>query len=546
MPTRSLPAPERSNSGHSMLAEPSGLSYRRRMGVLAICCMSLLIVGVDTTAVNIALPSIQRGLHAGLDQLQWVVDAYTVTLASLLMLSGSTADRLGRRQTFQLGLAIFAMASVGCALAPTSTWLIIMRAAQGIGASMLNPVAMAIIRAVFTSDSERARALGVWAAVFGVAMAIGPLVGGLLLGAGWGWRAIFWINVPLAASALALTARFVPAYRAEPRRAQRRRLDPLGQVLVIVTLAAATFGIIDGPRFGWGSLPILGCFLLSAAGVAGLVIYEPRRREPLLDPRLFRSGPFSAAALICCLGFAAFGGFLWLTTLYLQNARGFSSLQAGLLTTPMAAMTVLFGPVSGRLVARHGRRSPLLISGVCMATAALMLTGLTATTPLGWLIASYTVFGVGFAMISAPTNNAALTAMPATRAGTAAAITSTSRQMGQVLGVAIAGSVLASDLAHPRLGAGFGAEFAAATSHVWWTITGYSVLIIPLGLTTDSWTGRASAKTAARGRHARRPRLEHHPHVQISTTTSNDSSRRPVTQRRGRHRAHPVPRWPDR
>ena len=218
------------------------LSRRRRLLVLAICCMSLVIVALDNTIVNVALPSIQRDLHASVSGLQWTVDAYTLVLASFLMLAGSTADRLGRRRTFQTGLAAFTLGSLLCSLAPSLGWLVAFRMLQAIGGSMLNPVAMSIIVNTFTDRAERARAIGLWGGTFGVSLALGPVIGGALI-ASVGWRGIFWVNIPVGVAAVALTALFVP----ESRAPHPRRLDPAGQLLVIVTLASLIYAIIEGP-----------------------------------------------------------------------------------------------------------------------------------------------------------------------------------------------------------------------------------------------------------------------------------------------------------
>src|SRR5689334_24033712 len=234
--------------------------------------MSLFIVGLDTTIVNIALPSLRADLHASVAGLQWVIDAYTLVLASLLVLSGSTADRIGRRRIFQTGLALSTAGSLLCSVAPGLGWLIAFRAMQAVGGSMLNPVAMSIITNTFTEPRERARAIGVWGAVVGFSMALGPLVGGVLVDS-LGWRSIFWINVPVGIAAFLLAARFVP----ESRAPHPRRIDPIGQVLVLLTLASVTFGIIEGPARGWGSAVIIGCFALGALALTALLIWEPRR-----------------------------------------------------------------------------------------------------------------------------------------------------------------------------------------------------------------------------------------------------------------------------
>ena len=250
-----------------------------RWRVLAVCCLSLFIVGLDVTAVNVALPSIGRELHAGISGLQWTVDAYTLVLASLLMLAGSTADRLGRKRVFVAGLVVFSLASLLCSLAPNVELLVAFRVLQAVGGSMLNPVAMSIIANTFTDPRERAQAVGIWGAVFGISMALGPIVGGTVVDA-FGWRPIFWINLPVGLAAIVLTLRLVP----ESRAPRARRFDPVGQVLVIVLLAALTYGIIEAPALGWSSPAIVAAFAASAAALAGLLVYEPRREEPLDRP----------------------------------------------------------------------------------------------------------------------------------------------------------------------------------------------------------------------------------------------------------------------
>jgi EmrB/QacA subfamily drug resistance transporter len=281
--------------------------------VLGICCLSLFIVGLDATIVNLALPAIRSDLNADVSKLQWTIDAYTLVLASLLMVSGSTADRVGRRRTFQLGLVLFGVGSLLCGFATSADMLIAFRMLQAVGGSMLNPVAMSIITNTFTDPRERAQAIGVWGGVVGLSMSVGPVVGGALVDSA-GWQYIFWINVPVALAALVLTALFVP----ESRAAVPRRIDPVGQVLVVLLLGGLTYGIIEGQRAGWGSPLIIGCFVLTVVALIGLVLYERRREEPLLEPRFFRSAPFSGATLIAVAGFAALSGFLFLNSLYLQ------------------------------------------------------------------------------------------------------------------------------------------------------------------------------------------------------------------------------------
>lgn len=463
------------------------LSQRRRLLVLAICCLSLLMVGMDVTIINVALPSIRRDLNVSLSGLQWTIDAYLLVLASLLMAAGSTADRLGRRRIFLTGLILFTIGSLLCSLAPGLGWLIAFRMVQAVGASMLNPVAMSIITNVFTQPRERAWAIGVWGGVVGVSLGLGPIVGGVLTET-VGWRSIFWINIPIGLAAIGLTARFVP----ESRAPRRRRVDAFGQLLVIVSLASLTYAIIEAPQVGWTSSATVGLLAVSLAAIAMLLIYEPRRTDPLLDLRFFRSVPFSGATVIAIMAFGAFSGFLFLNTLYLQEVRGLSALQAGLCTLPLAVMTLIFAPLSGHLVGSIGPRVPLLAAGTAMCAGALMLVRLDRGTALAWVLASYLVFGIGFGLVNAPITNTALSGMPRSQAGVAAAIASTSRQIGAALGVAVVGSVLSLGLAGPlRTG------FSAASQAAWWIIAVCGLAVLSVGaLTTGRWAVSTTERTA--------------------------------------------------
>ncbi len=458
------------------------------MLVLAICCSSLFIVSLDATIVNLALPSIQRDLTASVSTLQWTIDAYALTIACLLMLSGSTADRLGRRRVFQVGLVLFGLGSLLCSLAPNIGSLVAFRAVQAVGGSMLNPVAMSIITNTFTDRRERARAIGVWGAVIGVSMSLGPVLGGVLVD-GVGWRSIFWVNVPIVAAAVVLTARFVP----ESRAARARRIDPFGQALVIVLLGTLTFGIIEGPGHGWGSREIVACFVTAAVAAVLLVVVESRRADPLIDPRFFRSVPFSGATVTAVSAFAAMAGFLFLNALYLQNVRGFSALHAGLLTLPMAVMTGLLPPLSGRLVGSRGPRISLLVGGVGITAAAVILFLVIAPdTPIGLLIAAYVVFGAGFGMINAPITNTAVSGMPISQAGVAAAVASTSRQVGSALGVAVLGSLVTSNIV-----GSFATGFADASRTGWAVMACCGILIIVLGVVSTGPRARGTAERTA-------------------------------------------------
>jgi EmrB/QacA subfamily drug resistance transporter len=447
--------------------------------------MSILIVSLDSTIVNVALPNIHHSLHGSFSELQWTIDAYTLVIASLLMLAGSTADRVGRKRVFQIGLAVFSLGSLLCALAPSLGALIAARVLQAIGGSMLNPVAMSIIRNTFDDPRQRAQAIGVWAGVVGISMALGPVAGGALVDSG-GWRWVFLVNVPIGIIAMGLTAWLIP----ESRAPRPRRRDPVGQIIVMVALFSLTYAIIEGPKDGWGAPQIVALFAVAAAGIAALIPYELRRREPLIDPRFFRSPPFAGASATAVLAFAVLGGFLFLNTIYLQDARGLSPLDAGLYTAPMALGWLIFGPFSGRLVGKLGPRPSLLMAGVLITAGAAMLTPITPHTAPAYLFAAYAILGIGLGLVNPPITNAAVSGMPPDQAGVASAVASTSRQVGVTLGVAVCGAI-AGGASSGNIGPGF----AAATHPAWWLMTAFGLTVLALSAITT--TARATA-TAAR------------------------------------------------
>ncbi|MGA5097832.1 MFS transporter [Streptomyces lavendulocolor] len=466
------------------------LTPRRRRLVLAICCMSLLIVSLDNTVLNVALPSMRRELGADVAGMQWTIDAYTLVLASLLMLAGSTADRIGRRKVFMAGLVLFTLGSALCSLAPNLPSLVAFRMVQAVGGSMLNPVAMSIITNTFTEPRARARAIGVWGGVVGISMAAGPLVGGVLTDT-VGWRSIFWINLPVGLLALLLTFRYVP----ESRAPRPRRADPVGQLLVMALLGCLTYAIIEAPAAGWTSPLILGFASAAALALAALLVYEPRRAEPLIDLRFFRSAPFSGATVVAVCAFAALGGFLFLNTLYLQDVRGLTALHAGLYMLPMAALTLVCAPLSGRLVGSRGPRLPLLVAGVTMTASGVLFAAFEAETSTPLLFTGYVLFGLGFGMVNAPITDTAVSGMPRAQAGVAAAVASTSRQIGQTLGVAVIGAVLAAGLAPGAHTDGF----VAASRPAWWVVAGCGLLVLLVGAATSGpWARATAARTARR------------------------------------------------
>jgi len=461
---------------------------RRRLLVLAICCASIVVVVMDISIVNVALPSIRGELDASVSGLQWTVDAYTLVLASFLVLAGSTADRVGRRRVFQVGLAAFGVGSLLCSLAPGIGWLVAARAVQAVGGTMLNPVAMSIVATTFTDPAERARAIGVFGAMSGLSLALGPILGGALV-EGLGWRSIFWVNVPIVAAALVCTALFVP----ESRAARARRFDPVGQALVVLVLGSVEYAIIEAGQWGWTSPVILGLFAVAGLGMMGIMVYEPRRVDPLLELRLFRGVPFSAAILMALAAFCAFGAFLFVTTLYLQEVRGLSALHAGLCLLPVGVLIIVLSPVAGRVVGAQGPRLPLTFSGIAMALCGVASLWLGPATPLAAVLATYLLLGAALGTVNPPITNSAVTGMPGSMVGVAASLASTGRNTGTTLGVAIAGTVVGSALAQG------GQAFTDAARGVWWMVFGLGVVILVLALLSSGrWARDTATRAAAR------------------------------------------------
>jgi len=457
---------------------------RRRLLVLAICCASIVVVVMDISIVNVALPTIRRDLHASESGLQWTVDAYTLVLAGFLVLAGSTADRVGRRRVFQTGLATFGLGSLLCGLAPGIGWLIAARGLQAVGGTMLNPVAMAIIANTFPDPAERARAIGVFGSMSGLSLVLGPILGGVLID-GFGWRSVFWVNVPIVAAALVGTALFVP----ESRAARARRFDPVGQALMILVLGGVVYAIIESARLGWTSPVILGLLAGAVLGALGILAYEPRRADPLLELRLLRSVPFSAAIVMALWSLCAFGAFLFVTTQYLQDVRGMSALTTGLCLLPVGAAVLVLSPPAGRLVGAGRSRAPLVVSGAALALGGAASAWLGPATPLPAVLAVYLLFGIFLGTVNPPITNTAVSGMPRSMTGVAASLASVGRQTGTTLGVAISGTIVGSAVARGGL------AFTRAERGVWWLVLGLGVGLGVLGLLS---TGRWAADTARR------------------------------------------------
>jgi len=463
-----------------------GFSDRRKVGILTICCLSALITGMDLTIANLAIPSIRTDLAATAAHTQWVIAIHALVVASLQLLGGAAGDRFGRRRVLQIGMATFMLGSLLCSLAPIIDALIAARALQAVGGSMMNPVALAIIAQVFPGPAERARAIGIWGAVFGASLALGPVVGGVLIDL-FGWRSVFWINLPICAAAIVLCAVLVP----ESRSATIRGIDPVGQSLAAGSLFGLVFVLSESPGRGWTHPSIVVIAAAAVCAFVGFLRYESRRADPFIDLRFFRSIPFATAAVVALFVYTIWGAFLFMMSIYLQGWRGYSAVHAGLLLLPVGVAVLVFSPLSGRLVGRVGTRPSLLISGLMIATMSTMLAFLTPTTRLWMLAVIFAAFGITFGMVIVPINYAAVNGMPQDRAGAAAGITSTSKQVGISLGVAFSG-VLAAGALSPPVG-----DFAASADPLWLFTFALGLAIAALAIISTSPHAQRSAERLA-------------------------------------------------
>ena len=373
---------------------------------------------------------------------------------------------------FLVGLTAFGVGSLLCGLAPSIGWLVAARVVQAAGGTMLNPVALAIVATVFADARERARAIGVIGAVSGLALALGPICGGALVD-GFGWRSVFWINVPVVAIAVAATLRYVP----ESRAPRARRFDPVGQVLVVALLGAVAAAIIEAHGAGWGSPPVLGLLALALLAAVGIARYEPRRVDPLLELRLFRSVPFTAAMVTALCALCAFGSFLFVITQYLQDQRGLSAFEAGLHLLPVGLTVLVVAPLSGRVVGRRGPRIPLVVAGLAVVPAGVAALWLGPATPLLLVLVVAVLVGLFLGAVNPPITNSAVAGMPRSMAGMAGSLASVGRQTGTTLGVAIAG--------------------AGTVAGVGWLMIGLGATIVALGIVGTGARARATADRAA-------------------------------------------------
>ena len=422
-----------------MAALDPTLTHSRRWWTLAVLCLSLFVIVVDNTIVNVALPTLVRELDTSTSDLQWVVDSYTLVFAGLLLTAGSLGDRFGRRGALSTGLVIFGAASAFAAFADGVTPLVVARAVMGVGAALIMPATLSILTNVFTDARERAVAIGLWSAVVGVAVALGPVTGGFLLEHFW-WGSVFIVNVPVVVVALLAGRAFVPTSRdpAAPR------LDLLGAVLSIVGLAALVWSIIEGPELGWTSTEVVGGLAVAALTLAAFGWWEVRASQPMLDLRLFRNPRFSAAsAAITIIAFALFG-FIFMATQYLQFILGYSALEAGVRTLPFAGAVMLTAPISSKLVERFGTKAVVVTGLLSFAAGMVVVAGTTTGSSYSRVFLAMVLMGGGMGLAQAPATESIMGALPREKAGVGSAVNDTTRELGGALGVAVIGSILSS------------------------------------------------------------------------------------------------------
>jgi EmrB/QacA subfamily drug resistance transporter len=449
-------------------------------GLTIVCSSALFISSLDVTVVNVALPALRARLSAGPAQLQWIVDAYTLTLAVLLLLGGALGDRLGRRALFRAGLGLFGLGSLGCALSTSPGMLIAVRVVQACGAALLQPNALSTITTAIDDPRQRARAIGVWAGVFGLAAAAGPLVGGLLIDTA-GWRWIFLVNLPVVAAAL-LFSRRLP----QTRSPAPRPLDLPGLALAAATIFGVTYVLIEGAHAGYESPGPIAAAALACVAAAGFVLLERRRADPLFPLTLARHRSFAAAIAIAVLAFAILAGFLFTSSVYWQQARHLSALRTGLALLPATLGIAVISPVTGRLIDSLGSRVLLAAAGLALTVAAILLIWSAADPDYLLIAAGYLALGAGFGLANPPITNTAVNGLPARQAGVASALATTSRQVGNTLGVAVLATITAQHLHGPT----------AAELRACWAITLAAALAITaLALSTPRQSPRRTIKT---------------------------------------------------
>jgi EmrB/QacA subfamily drug resistance transporter len=398
------------------------------------------MIMLDNTVVNVALPSIQRDLGADLSELEWIVTGYALTFASLMLVGGKVADAYGRRLIFVIGIVVFTFASLMCGLADSSEMLIGSRVLQGAGAALMNPATLSIIAATFP-PRERGTAIGIWAGTSALALAIGPLVGGLITEhIDWSW--IFFVNVPVGALGIVASFLFID----ESRDETHERLDLPGLVTSALGLFALTYGLIEANTYGWGSARILGAFVLAAVALLAFIALEKQQRAPMLPLDLFRNRTYTGANLVMLLVALAMFGVFFFVSLYMQNILGYSAVQTGAAFLPMTVLIVLVAPIAGKTSDRLGSRGLMTGGMILLAVQLLLFSQLSANASFWNLLPALLIGGVGMACTMTPSAAAATRSVPVDKAGVGSAVLNSARQVGGTMGVAIMGAIMAAEL----------------------------------------------------------------------------------------------------
>ena len=469
------------------LTQPESSPADRRWLILPVLCLSVFLVVVDNTIVNVALPTLNRHLGASITSLQWIVDAYSLAFAGLLLAGGGVGDRLGRKGTMQIGLVFFGVFSAFAAASHSTGTLIASRALMGVAAAFIFPASLAILTSVFPDPSERQKALGIWGATSGIAVAFGPIVGGALLEHFW-YGSIFLVNVPIVVVTVLVGQALIPRLP----RIGGRRFDTRGVVISTVGVTSLVLAIIEGPQWGWTATGTLACFAVAAVLLTAFVVLELRTEAPLLDVRVFRIPRFSGAAISISVAFYCLFGFIFLITQYFQFVKGYSTLSAGMHTLPFAVVAAVCTPLAAVLALRIGSRT-VVTAGLLFMGAGLLVAAFNSeadTSFWGPILLSMILLALGLSSITAPTAEAVMGSVPDEQRGAAAGVNNTTRELGGTLGVAVFGSIFASSYA-PKV------------------ISAFRPLPIPAGPKAESHQSVAAALAViGHAPHAVRPALD--------------------------------------
>jgi len=408
-----------------------------KVATLFCMCFALFMAMLDNTVVNVALPKIQADLGAGVSGLQWVVDAYTLLFASLLLTGGTLGDIYGRKRLFQVGLVIFTTGSLLCGLAPNIMFLILSRGLQGVGAAALIPSTLSIITHTFPDPRERAQAIGIWAGVSGLALALGPVLGGILVDT-LGWPSVFFLNVPVGILALIASNRFVK----ESKNPEGRNLDIPGQILGIVFLGSLVYALIEGNARGWRSAIIVTSFVIAAVTLVAFLLWERRSSSPMLQLHFFRNSTFTGAVTVAALVSFGMFGMLFFLSLFMQDVQDYSAIGAGVRFLPATIAIMVTAPLAGRWAGKVGSRLPMTIGMAMVGFAMLLYLTVQEGTPyLHWFWIQ-PIQGIGMGLTMPPMTAAAMGSVPPARSGMASATTNTSREVGGCFGIALLGAIL--------------------------------------------------------------------------------------------------------